>query len=135
MISPQGGPVYRQLAAILRDDIRAGRILPGQLLPSETTLHQQSGYSRLTVRAAINLLRAEGLADLQFGRGVVVREPAEVTDLVPPAGASVTTRMPTAEERDEYDVAEGVPLFQVTSPDGTVEVFPGDRWRLVWPAT
>lgn len=127
------GAVYRRLAARLRDDITAGRIPPGQLLPSETSLSQTHGVSRLTARAAVNLLRAEGLAELVRGRGVVVREPNEYEDLILAPGASVIARAATVDECDEYGISAGTPVFSVTAADRTVEVFPGDRWRLVRP--
>lgn len=131
MINPQGGgPTFQRIAADLRTSITSGRIRPGQLLPSETRLSQQYGVSRLTARAAVNVLRAEGLAELVTGRGVVVREPVERQDLTLPAGSAVVARMPTAEERAELDIAEGVPLLSVTSPAGDVQVYPADRWRV-----
>lgn len=134
MINSQGGPQYRQLAAILRDEIRNGRILPGQLVPSETTLHQRYGVSRLTARAAVHVLRAEGLAEHVNGRGVVVREPNVYEDLVPPAGSVVAARMPTDEERAEFDIPVGVPVFTVGLEGGETELYPADRWQLRWPA-
>lgn len=131
MISPQGGgPTFQRIAADLRNLITSGRAEPGHLLPSETRLSQQYGVSRLTARAAVNVLRAEGLAELISGRGVVVREPVEREDLTLPPGTTVVARMPTVEERAELDITEGVPLLSATAPDGTVAVFPADRWRL-----
>jgi DNA-binding transcriptional MocR family regulator len=133
VINSEGGPRYRQLAAILRAEIRTGTIRPGQLVPSETTLHQRYGVSRLTARAAVHVLRAEGLAEHVNGRGVVVREPNVYEDLVPPAGSVVVARMPTDEERSEFDIPAGVPVFTVTGADGAVDLFPADRWQLRWP--
>lgn len=134
MINPQAAePLFEQIAALLRADITAGRILPGQLLPPETRLCQQYGVSRLTARAAVKVLRAEGLAELVRGRGVVVREPNELEDLMLAPGSTVTARMPTVEERRAYEIPDGVPLFSVTAVDGSVEVFPADRWRLRQP--
>jgi GntR family transcriptional regulator len=135
VINPRGGPKFQQLAAMLRDDIRAGRIQPGHLLPSETVLQQRHDVNRLTARAAINVLRAEGLAELVFGRGVIVREPNELQDLVLPADSVAVSRMPTVEERAEYGIPEGVPLISVTAADGAVEVYPADRWQLRGPRT
>lgn len=136
MITPQpGGTVYAQLAARLRTDIRQGRLAPGAKLPSESRLQQEHGVARETVRRAIALLRAEGLVVVHRGHGVLVREQPEVRDLTPPAGATVTARMPTAEERAQYDMDEGVPLLQVAANDGTADVYPADRWRLRWPLT
>ncbi|BAL87168.1 putative GntR-family transcriptional regulator [Actinoplanes missouriensis 431] len=134
MIKAQGGePTHRDIAADLREDIRRGRIQPGELLPSETRLHQQYGVSRLTARAAVNLLRAEGLAELRRGRGVVVREPAEVEYVTPAAGATVAARMPTPEEVEEFAIPPGTPVFAVTDGDD-VTVYPADRWRLRLPS-
>jgi GntR family transcriptional regulator len=133
VINPHGRPKYRQLAAILRDEIRTGKILPGQLVPSETTLHQRFDVSRLTARAAVHVLRAEGLAEHINGRGVVVREPNVYEDLVPAAGSVVAARMPTDEERAEFDIPAGVPVFTVSVEGGEADLFPADRWQLRWP--
>lgn len=65
-------PVYRQLAAILRARILAGRIEPGRVLPSETQLQGEFGVSRNTSRRAIAMLRDEGLAVTVAGRGTYV---------------------------------------------------------------
>jgi GntR family transcriptional regulator len=134
ILSEAGGPFYLQIAATLRKEILGGAIRPGQLLPSETRLAQTYGVSRLTGRAAVNVIRAEGLAELVRGRGVVAREQPEVRDLIPPVGAVVSVRMPTPEERREHDIAAGVPVFVLTAENGRTEIFPGDRWRLpAWP--
>lgn len=133
MISGQHEPSYRDIAADLRAQIRADRIRPGQPLPSETVLHQRYGVSRLTARAAVNLLRAEGLAEHRRGRGVFVREPEPVDDLTPPAGATVTARMPTPEERDEFGIPAGVPVLVVDDPAAGMGVYPAHRWRLRLP--
>jgi DNA-binding FadR family transcriptional regulator len=134
VINPEAGAVYRQLAAILRADILSGRLQPGQRLPSETTLTQQYGFARDTIRSAVAVLRAEGLVVVQRGHGVLVREQAEVQDLTPEPGSTTTARTPTAQERLALDVPDGVPVFEVTDPDGEVDVYPADRWRLRWPS-
>ena len=134
MIVPQpGAAVYAQLAARLRDDILSGRLKPGQRLPSETDLQQQYGVARLTARRAVAVLRAEGLVVVHIGHGVFVREHEEVRDLIPEPGSTVTARMPIAEERTEFGLADGVPVFQVTTPGGGGGIFPADRWQLRWP--
>jgi DNA-binding GntR family transcriptional regulator len=134
VITPQpGGSIYEQLAARLRADILTGRLQPGQRLPSERDLEQTYGIARLTVRRAIAVLRAEGLVVARHGHGVLVRDLHEPQDLTPPADATVTARMPTADERHAHALDEGVPVFVVTATDGAVEVFPADRWQLRWP--
>ena len=56
-------PYYRQLAGFLRDDIRGGRIQPGEKLPSEPELQREYGLSRGVVRQALEVLRGEGLVE------------------------------------------------------------------------
>jgi DNA-binding FadR family transcriptional regulator len=135
MINPRPGgpPVYLQLAEILRTRIVTGKIAAGQALPSERTLQQEHALGRHTVRKAMAVLRAEGLVTFVRGTGMVARERAERQRLVPPAGAAVLTRMPSSEERDEFDLDDGVPVFAVRTPEGSEQVFPGDRWVLIWP--
>jgi hypothetical protein len=63
-----------------------------------------------------------------------VRELSEVQDLVPAPGSTVTSRMPTVDERSEHDIDEGVPVLSVVDPDGSSKIYPADRWRLRMPA-
>jgi GntR family transcriptional regulator len=69
-------PVYLQLAAILRKAIKRGDYPPGRKLPSETTLMQEYGLARGTVRKSARVLADEGLVEVVQGRGVYVTERA-----------------------------------------------------------
>jgi GntR family transcriptional regulator len=66
-------PVYRQIADQLRNAITRGEFTPGAKLPSERVLMDRYQTSRVTVRQAIAVLGAEGLIDVEHGRGVFVR--------------------------------------------------------------
>ena len=61
---------------------------------------------------------------------MVVREPVPMDDLHVEPGWTVTTRMPTVEERQEHDIPDGVPVFVVLYPSGAGDIYPGDRYRL-----
>jgi GntR family transcriptional regulator len=61
------------LADELRRRINVGAIPPGSPLPSESRLQEEFGYSRHIVRAAIRLLREEGLVVTEHGRASYVR--------------------------------------------------------------
>lgn len=74
-------PVYRQIADHLREDITSGRLAEGDRLPSESQLMEQYGTARNTARDAIALLRAEGLIEVQHGRGAFVRRPPPIRRL------------------------------------------------------
>jgi GntR family transcriptional regulator len=65
---------YRQLADRLRVAIESGEIGPGEQLPSERVLMDESRTARGTVRQAIALLKAEGLIEIEHGRGAFVRQ-------------------------------------------------------------
>ena len=67
-------PAFKQIAAGLRDAIGAGRLSPGDKVPSESQLMEHFGVARMTVRQALSELRAEGLLVAEHGRGVFVRE-------------------------------------------------------------
>jgi DNA-binding GntR family transcriptional regulator len=67
-------PVYRQLAGILRDAIDAGQIAAGAPLPSESTLMQEYGIGRDSVRKAMDVLRDEGLVITVQGKGSFAAE-------------------------------------------------------------
>jgi DNA-binding GntR family transcriptional regulator len=66
-------PAYRQLAAILREQIESGALAADQMVPSEATLVQRYGVARGTVRRAIEVLRDANLVVTIQGRGTYVK--------------------------------------------------------------
>jgi len=67
-----GSPAYRWLSSALRAQILEGRIHPGARLPSTRELARQYGYSRGTIVAAFEALRAEGYVAGSVGSGTYV---------------------------------------------------------------
>jgi GntR family transcriptional regulator len=123
--------VYRQLADLLRARITSGELGPGSRLPAEGALAQEHGISRDSARKAVAVLRAEGLV-ITDRAGSHVREQGEVTAVAVPAGATITARMPTEQERRAHGIAEGVPVL-VVADDGEEAIYPADRHRLTYP--
>jgi DNA-binding GntR family transcriptional regulator len=68
-------PVYRQLAALIRERIESGDLAPGFPVPSESQLIGEFGISRDTVRRAMTVLRDENLIVTTAGKGSYVAEP------------------------------------------------------------
>jgi GntR family transcriptional regulator, transcriptional repressor for pyruvate dehydrogenase complex len=69
----------------LSDEIAAGRLRPGDRLPTEQFLSENFGVSRNVVREAIASLRAQGMIESRQGIGAFVsaaRQPAEPLQLV-----------------------------------------------------
>lgn len=78
-MNPTGpNALYRQLADEMRRQIQGGELAPGTKLPSESELMETHGVSRITVRQALGVLRAEGLVQTGQGKGSFVVDPAAV---------------------------------------------------------
>jgi len=65
---------YFELVEELRTSIKSGKIRPGEKIPSENQLSEQYGFSRQTVRKAIEILTEEGYVYAVHGRGTFVSE-------------------------------------------------------------
>ena len=68
-------PLYSQIVSIVKRNITAATLKPGDLLPSEAEFCKAFNVSRSTVRQAIGSLEAEGLVLRKQGRGTYVAEP------------------------------------------------------------
>jgi GntR family transcriptional regulator len=73
-------PPYRQIAAVLRQEIQHGVLTPGSPLPSEKELTERFGVARNTARNAIGVLREAGLVFTVPSRGTYVRDPTHQTE-------------------------------------------------------
>ncbi|MFI5911556.1 winged helix-turn-helix domain-containing protein [Dactylosporangium sp. NPDC051541] len=118
--------LYRQLADVLRDQIRSGELQPGKELPSEGFLSKEHNVSRDVVRDAMAVLRSEGVIATVRGRRAIVREATARIPVQAPPAAEITARMPTIEERRRWDILEGVPLITVRTDEMETH-HPADR--------
>jgi DNA-binding transcriptional MocR family regulator len=105
--------VFQQIAAALRSRILLGELVAGDELPSQAELAAEFSVATLTARAALQVLREEGLIVSQRGRRSYVadRQPAP-----PPTGA-------------------GTPLVRVHRDQPVVAIkWPQcDRWLMARP--
>ena len=120
-----GAPLYEQVAASVRADIVAGRVAPGDRLPSARELAEALEINLHTVLRAYQQLRDESLIDLRRGRGAVISASAaplaelsqDISALVARAaalGLSTTTRAALI-----LETALGTPICSVAvSPSG-----------------
>ncbi|QIY72088.1 winged helix-turn-helix domain-containing protein [Streptomyces sp. RLB1-33] len=67
-------PPYQHAADELRRDILQGRIKPGEQMPSIRELQERFGVANMTARAALNVLRDDGLIYTIHGRGSFVAD-------------------------------------------------------------
>ena len=63
---------YEQIADHLVDDLRQGRLLPGERLPAERELAQRLGVGRASVREALGWLQLHALVETRRGAGSYV---------------------------------------------------------------
>jgi GntR family transcriptional regulator len=98
-------PLYEQLSNGIRGELVAGRLQPGEQLPTVRELALDLGVHHNTVAEAYRLLAREGWLDLRRGRGalVIAREnPAPSAE----ARADFTRRL---RELVARAIAQGVP--------------------------
>jgi len=67
-----GARLSDQVAEQLANEIKQGRLLPGDKLPTEARLVEQFEVSRTVVREAVSRLKSLGLVDSRQGSGVFV---------------------------------------------------------------
>ncbi|MFJ2173964.1 GntR family transcriptional regulator [Streptomyces sp. NPDC087851] len=85
--------MYRRIADDLRALILSGKLAPGEKLRSENELKDQYDTTRVTVRKALALLKADGLLVSEQGKGVFVRPRPSVQMLT--TGANFRERRQT----------------------------------------
>lgn len=99
-----GVPLHRQLFLVLHDEIDRGVLAPGAALPTEQTLCDQFGVSRITVRRALADLAEQGYIERRQGVGSFVREhaPSEPSS----TGGSYMDELRQTQFETEVDVVE-----------------------------
>lgn len=90
-------PIYRTVAGSFIERIGNGEIPPGSRFPSERQLASEFQISRMTARAAVNLLAQRGYVERRNGSGTYVSSPKVELDLSAVAGFTerVSRRMMT----------------------------------------
>ena len=76
VVPGEGVPIYRQIVRQLSDAVAAGRLAPGDRLPSQRELAQRLVVAPLTVKKAYDLLERDGVVTSRHGSGTFVAESA-----------------------------------------------------------
>lgn len=121
MADVTGRTKSREVADDLRARILSGDLAPGDLVPSEPELMQQYGYSRDTVRKAVQLLLNEGLVTNGQGRPRRVRKHAPLAMPFAQSESRERAQQRAAARKDAWvmDVAE---QGRLASQDLTVRI-------------
>lgn len=133
MFGSDGRPLYERLADEIRAELARGSTADRSRLPSERRLVERFGVSRVTVRAALNELKAQGVLVSLPARGWAVapgtlegaarlgRDHVQgFADLAAARGLRMrsrvletTTRPATVQEAEALRTAPGVVLFEM----------------------
>jgi GntR family transcriptional regulator/MocR family aminotransferase len=105
-------PVFLQIAGSLADDVRRGRLRPGQPLPGTRRLAASLGVNRNTVVAAYEELQAEGWIETDPARGS--RVSSALPDARPTRFAGGVFRRAAVPARAGYDL----PPLPAPHPEG-----------------
>lgn len=107
-------PLYRQVAEALLRTLNDGTYRPGDKIPSEDKLCETYGVSRVTLRAAVNLLAEDGKLRKMHGKGTFVSAPVFVETK---AGGSFTRfcRQIGAVPRTEVLSSGKIPAFPLVA--------------------
>jgi GntR family transcriptional regulator len=70
--SSSAAPRYRQVADLLQSEIVSGAVQAGQRVPSERSIAERHGLSRMTARQAVELLVRRGVVYRRPGSGTYV---------------------------------------------------------------
>jgi GntR family transcriptional regulator len=81
-------PAYRRVGDEISARIKSGELAPGSRIPSERELALEQGISRMTARAAVDLLARCGLVERRERSGVFVARPKIEQSLDTVAGLS-----------------------------------------------
>ncbi len=125
-------PLPSRVRDLILDEIRSGKLEPGQQLLPEGALSEEYGVGRSTIREAVKLLVNDGVIDVQHGRGSFVTGLAmldterpitrfeSVTEMMSALGykvqnrvMSVAERMATAAEAAELQIEPHSSIIQL----------------------
>lgn len=107
-------PIYHQLYVLLRQQILDGVFQPDGMLPSEFSLSERFGVSRVTVRRTLSILQKDGLVERRRGVGTfAIQTPEEDTN--PPISGMLENLITIGLNTQAETL-----LFETTVPPGRV---------------
>ncbi|HXG03332.1 MAG TPA: GntR family transcriptional regulator [Candidatus Binatia bacterium] len=75
-------PRYHRIAEELREQIRSGRLAPGERLPNQRHLAREFGVTLMTLRQALEVLERDDLIVRRHGLGTFVAAPSVEYDIL-----------------------------------------------------
>ena len=120
---------YGTLAAALTDDISSGRYKIGSPIPTEKDLCNLYGYSRHTVRQALNKLKEQGLISSHAGIGTLVKGVPDSPKFL--NGISNVAELLQFTSSTRMHVVSRRRLVADEAHANLLHCYPGDKWMLI----
>lgn len=120
---------YGTLAAALTGDISSGRYKVGSPIPTEKELCDLYGYSRHTVRQALNKLKEQGLVSSHAGIGTLVKGVPDSPKFL--NGISNVAELLQFASSTRMHVVSRRRLVADEAHANLLHCYPGDKWTLV----
>jgi GntR family transcriptional regulator/MocR family aminotransferase len=129
-------PQYIQLFRALQSCILEGKLASGAKLPASRPLAQSLKVSRNTVKAAFELLQAEGYIQTRLGAGTFVSDTSSVqlklrdtnsTESAPPIDIQFSELMTRLDWKSHQDLTMGLGLLAPALP--AMSQFPWIQWQ------
>lgn len=125
-------PIYRQIAEQIAEEIESGQLPAEARIASERELADRFGISRMTARAAINILVQRGLIMRRNRSRAYVAQPKFYFDLSSPEGLHEQLRKAGVQPGAKIIVAEELPFedldskvvrsLKLAAPDGVFHI-------------
>jgi DNA-binding FadR family transcriptional regulator len=128
--STSGHTVSRHFAALLRERIVSGVLLPGSRMPGGAELSREYGMAPQSVRRALLMLQDEGMLVPGEDGGLFIRGEQPFVTVTLQPGDQVGARLPTLRESLTLGMPQHTPLLVVTRANGTTERYTGATTRL-----
>jgi len=101
-------PLPKQIKEYLLEEIRKGKIKPGEKIPSEEKLAEIFGVSRMTAREAILELINEGYFFRVFGKGTFLKE--DIEDKKEILKKKIVIKVPNLKNSFYYQIISGAEI-------------------------
>jgi GntR family transcriptional regulator len=115
-------PLYFQIQSQLLKMINSGKLRAGDSLPGEEELGHVYGVSRMTSRQALQVLKQQGFASRQRGRGTFVTQPKVEKDITHLSGFTAEMHALGMKATSRVLVAEVIPAAAEVAAQLAVEV-------------
>lgn len=126
--------LYLQIYEYIRDEIRTGKLLKGERLPSTRSLAEYLQVSRSTVDFAYGQLVAEGYLEAKPHKGYFVSSVEELLDISLPEENAALKGSSNAEKEktaDDFLAGEKEPVYDFSPHAISLKDFPFATWKKI----